>query len=155
MGCTKRVLKNNDSPAIGNGPLTLVARMNHSAEAGSNLCEDASNEAKVSARSAARLPLQVLLRFFQHSRWCRNRRLILSWVKALGGVSWRMRKKEKNPISIGPQFYTLLALTETIVTELRWGRKQGRRSGKTSERLVEQPRHIRRRLTGKLKIERL
>ena len=79
----------------------------------------------------------------------------MSWVKALGGVSWRMRKKEKNPISIGPQFYTLLALTETIVTELRWGRKQGRRSGKTSERLVEQPRHIRRRLTGKLKIERL
>jgi hypothetical protein len=84
-----------------------------------------------------------------------NRRVILSWVKALGGVSWRMRKNEKSPISIGPQFYTLLALTETIVTELRWGLKKGRRSGKTSERLVEQPRHIRRRLTGKLKMERL
>jgi hypothetical protein len=66
-----------------------------------------------------------------------------------------MSKNEKSPISIGPQFYTLLALTETIVTELRWGLKKGRRSGKTSERLVEQPRHIKRRLSGKLKMERL
>ena len=66
-----------------------------------------------------------------------------------------MRKNDKSLISIGPQFYTLLALTETIVAELRWGVKKGRRSGKTSERLVEEPRHVRRRLTGKLKIERL
>lgn len=66
-----------------------------------------------------------------------------------------MRKNEKSSIAIGPQFYTLLALTETIVAELRWGAKKGRRSGKASERLVEEPRHIRRRLTGKLKIERL
>jgi hypothetical protein len=66
-----------------------------------------------------------------------------------------MRKNEKSSNSIGPQFYTLLALTETIVAELRWGVKKGRRLGKTSERLVEEPRHVRRRLTGKLKIERL
>ena len=66
-----------------------------------------------------------------------------------------MPKKEKSSISIGPQFYTLLALTETIVAELRWGMKKGRQSGKPSERLVEEPRHGRRRLTGKLKIERI
>lgn len=66
-----------------------------------------------------------------------------------------MRKNEKNLLSIGPQFYTLLALTETIVTELRWGVKKSRRPSKPSERLIEEPRHVRRRLTGKLKIERL
>jgi hypothetical protein len=66
-----------------------------------------------------------------------------------------MRKNEKSSIAIGPQFYTLLALTETIVAELRWGAKKGRRSSKVPERLLEQPRHVRRRLTGKLKIERL
>lgn len=68
-----------------------------------------------------------------------------------------MGKNEKSLISIGPQFYTLLALTETIVAELRWGAKKGRRSSKVPERLrlLEQPRHVRRRLTGKLKIERL
>jgi hypothetical protein len=66
-----------------------------------------------------------------------------------------MPKKEKNSISIGPQFYTLLALTETIVAELRWGVKKGRQPGKRSNGLVEEPRHVRRRLTGKLKIERL
>jgi hypothetical protein len=66
-----------------------------------------------------------------------------------------MPKKEKNSISIGPQFYTLLALTESIVAELRWGVKKGRRSGKIPERLLEEPRDVRKRLTGKLKIERL
>jgi len=66
-----------------------------------------------------------------------------------------MPKNEKSLLSIGPQFYTLLALTETLVTELRWGVKKNRRSSKMSERLTEQPRPIRRRLTGKLKIERL
>ena len=66
-----------------------------------------------------------------------------------------MRKNEKSLLSIGPQFYTLLALTETLVTELRWGVRKSRRSSKTSERLVEQRRPVRRRLTGKLKIERL
>jgi hypothetical protein len=66
-----------------------------------------------------------------------------------------MLKKDKRLISIGPQFYTLLALTDTIITELRWGRKKNRRSEKMADRLVEEPRRIRRRLSGKLKIERL
>lgn len=66
-----------------------------------------------------------------------------------------MLKKEKRLISIGPQFYTLLALTDTIVAELRWGIKKSRRSEKMADRLVEEPRQIKRRLSGKLKIERL
>jgi hypothetical protein len=66
-----------------------------------------------------------------------------------------MPKKQKSSTFIGPQFYTLLALTETIVAELRWGAKKGRQSGKRSEQLVEEARHVKRRLTGKLKIERL
>jgi len=41
-----------------------------------------------------------------------------------------MVKKQKKPISMGPQFYTLLALTDTIVGELRWGMKKKRRSAK-------------------------
>jgi hypothetical protein len=66
-----------------------------------------------------------------------------------------MPKKEKSLICIGPQFYTLLALTDTIVAELRWGIKRKRRSGKAADRLVAEPRHVRRRLSGNLKIERL
>jgi hypothetical protein len=66
-----------------------------------------------------------------------------------------MLKKDKRLISIGPQFYMLLALTDTIVAELRWGKKKSRRSEKMADRLVEEPRQIRRRLSGKLKIERL
>ena len=66
-----------------------------------------------------------------------------------------MVKKEKKPISIGPQFYTLLALTNTIVAELRWGVKKSRRSAKLADSLVAEPRHVRRRVSGKLKIERL
>jgi hypothetical protein len=66
-----------------------------------------------------------------------------------------MLKKDKRLISIGPQFYMLLALTDTIVAELCWGKKKSRRSEKMADRLVEEPRQIRRRLSGKLKIERL
>jgi hypothetical protein len=66
-----------------------------------------------------------------------------------------MVKKEKKPISIGPQFYTLLALTDTIVAELRWGMKKQHRSTKVADRLIAEPREIKKRLSGKLKIERL
>jgi hypothetical protein len=66
-----------------------------------------------------------------------------------------MLKKEKKPISIGPQFYTLLALTDTIVTELRWGMKKNSRSAKITDPSSAETRPIRKRLTGKLKIERL
>jgi hypothetical protein len=61
-----------------------------------------------------------------------------------------MLKKDKRLISIGPQFYMLL--TDTIVAELCWGKKKSRRSEKMADRLVEEPRQIRRRLSGKLKI---
>ena len=63
--------------------------------------------------------------------------------------------KEKKPISIGPQFYTLLALTDTIVAELRWGKKKNNRLAKIAAPLITDPRLVRKRLTGKLKIERL
>jgi hypothetical protein len=66
-----------------------------------------------------------------------------------------MVKKEKKSISIGPQFYTLLALTDTIVAELRWGMKKNNRSAKIADPLMTAPRAIRKRLSGKLKIERL
>jgi hypothetical protein len=66
-----------------------------------------------------------------------------------------MVTKEKKPISIGPQFYTLLALTDTIVAELRWSMKKRRRTGKIADPLPAEPRQIRKRLSGKLKIERL
>lgn len=79
----------------------------------------------------------------------------LSWVTLLRRVSYVMAKKEKSLISIGPQFYTLLALTETIVTELRWGMKKSRRSGKIPVSRVDEPRQVRKRVSGKLKIERL
>jgi hypothetical protein len=78
-----------------------------------------------------------------------------SSVKTPAGLSWRMVKKEKKPISIGPQFYTLLALTNTIVAELRWGVKRSRRPAKLADSLVGETHHVKRRLTGKLKIERL
>ena len=66
-----------------------------------------------------------------------------------------MVKKEKKPISIGPQFYTLLALTDTIVAELRWGKKKNNRPAKIGDSLTAEPRLIKKRLSGKLKIERL
>jgi hypothetical protein len=62
--------------------------------------------------------------------------------------------KERKPISIGPQFYTLLALTDTIVAELRWGKKKNRLAKNTTP-LTPQPRLVRKCLSGKLKIERL
>ena len=81
--------------------------------------------------------------------------LILVAAKTPAGLSLAMVKKEKKPISIGPQFYTLLALTDTIVAELRWGMKKNHRSAKIAIPLVAEPRRIRKRLSGKLKIERL
>ena len=71
------------------------------------------------------------------------------------GLSLAMVKKEKKPISIGPQFYTLLALTDTIVAELRWGKKKNNRVAKIAAPLTLEPRQMRKRLSGKLKIERL
>jgi len=71
------------------------------------------------------------------------------------GLSLAMGKKEKKPISIGPQFYTLLSLTDTIVAELRWGKKKNNRLAKVADPLRAEPRLIRKRLSGKLKIERL
>ena len=65
-----------------------------------------------------------------------------------------MVKKDKKPISIGPQFYTLQAINETIVAELRWGKKK-KRLAKIGAPLTTEPRLIRKRLSGKLKIERL
>lgn len=62
--------------------------------------------------------------------------------------------KQKKPISIGPQFYTLLAITDTIVAELRWGKKKNRLA-KISAPVTTEPRVVRKRLSGKLKIERL
>jgi hypothetical protein len=82
-------------------------------------------------------------------------RLIFVAVKTPAGLSLAMVKKEKKPISIGPQFYTLLALTDTIVAELRWGMKKNNRSAKVADPLMAAPRGIRKRLSGKLKIERL
>jgi len=66
-----------------------------------------------------------------------------------------MGKKQKKAISMGPQFYTLLALTDTIVSELRWGMKKKRRALKVTDPLIAQPRQLKKRLSGKLKIERL
>jgi hypothetical protein len=66
-----------------------------------------------------------------------------------------MSRKEKKLISIGPQFYTLLSLTDTIVAELRWGKKKNNRLAKVPDPLTAEPRLIRKRLSGKLKTERL
>jgi hypothetical protein len=66
-----------------------------------------------------------------------------------------MAKNEKKPSLIGPQFYTLLALTDTIVSELRWGKKRINRLAKIGGLVTAEPRLIRKRLSGKLKIERL
>jgi hypothetical protein len=82
-------------------------------------------------------------------------RVIFLAVKTPPGLSLAMVKKEKKPLSIGPQFYTLLALTETIVAELRWGKKKNNRSARSAPALTAEPRLIRKRLSGKLKIERL
>jgi hypothetical protein len=82
-------------------------------------------------------------------------RLIFVAEKTPAGLSLAMAKKEKKPISIGPQFYTLLALTDTIVAELRWGKKKNNRVAKIADPLTLEPRLMRKRLSGKLKIERL
>jgi hypothetical protein len=82
-------------------------------------------------------------------------RVIFLAVKTPPGLSLAMVKKEKKPISIGPQFYTLLALTDTIVAELRWGMKKNHRLAKVADRLIAEPRQTKKRLSGKLKIERL
>jgi hypothetical protein len=76
-------------------------------------------------------------------------------VKTPAGLSLAMVKKENKPISIGPQFYTLLALTDTIVAELRWGKKKNNRPAKIGAPLMAEPRRMRKRLSGKLKIGRL
>jgi hypothetical protein len=85
----------------------------------------------------------------------RNAYLIFVAVKSPAGLSLPMVKKGKKPISIGPQFYTLLALTDTIVAELRWGKKKNSRLAKIAPPLTTGSRLIRKRLSGKLKIERL
>ena len=81
--------------------------------------------------------------------------MILLAIETRSELSFPMVKKQKKPISMGPQFYTLLALTETIVGELRWGMKKKRRSVKAADPLIAEPRQLRKRLSGKLKIERL
>jgi hypothetical protein len=66
-----------------------------------------------------------------------------------------MPKKEKNLISIGPQSHTLLALTGALVSELHWGMKKNRRTRKIADPLIAEALDTKRRLTGKLKVERL
>jgi hypothetical protein len=70
-------------------------------------------------------------------------------------VSWRMPKKEKSLISKGPQFHTFLALTEALVAELHWGMKKTRRTRKIADPLIAEAHGTKRRLSGKLKVERL
>ena len=66
-----------------------------------------------------------------------------------------MPKKEKSLIARGPQFYTLFAITEALVTELRWGKKTNRRTRNVAESLITEAYGIKKRLSGKLKVERL
>jgi hypothetical protein len=66
-----------------------------------------------------------------------------------------MPKKEKSLITKGPQFHTFLALTGALVAELHWGMKKNRRTRKMADRLVADALDTKRRLSGKLKVERL
>ncbi len=66
-----------------------------------------------------------------------------------------MPKKEKNLISTGLQFHTLLALTGALVSELHWEMKKNRRTRKIADPLIAGARETKRRLSGKLKVERL
>jgi len=66
-----------------------------------------------------------------------------------------MSEKEKNLISIGPQFHTLLAITGALVAELHWGMKKNRRTRKIADPLTAGARDTKNRLSGKLKVERL
>jgi hypothetical protein len=70
-------------------------------------------------------------------------------------VSWRIPKKEKSLISKGPQFHTFLALTGALVAELHWGMKKTRRTRKIADPLIAEAHGTKRRLNGKLKVERL
>jgi hypothetical protein len=69
-------------------------------------------------------------------------------------MEWRM-PKEKSLISKGPQFHTFLALTGALVAELHWEMKKIRRSRKIADPVIADPRDTKRRLSGKLKVERL
>jgi hypothetical protein len=66
-----------------------------------------------------------------------------------------MPKKEKSLISKGPQFHTLLALTGALVAELHWGMKKNRGTRKIADPLIAEAHGTKRRLSGKLKVERL
>jgi hypothetical protein len=66
-----------------------------------------------------------------------------------------MPKQEKSLISVSPQFHTLLALTGALVAELRGAKKKNRRTQNTAESLITEARASKRRLSGKLKVERL
>ena len=48
--------------------------------------------------------------------------------------------KRKNLVSIGPQFHTLLALTDALVAELHWGMKKNRRTQKIADPLIAEAR---------------
>jgi hypothetical protein len=66
-----------------------------------------------------------------------------------------MPKKEKSVISKGPQFHTFLALTGALVAELHWEMKKNRRTRKIADPLIADSPETKRRLSGKLKVERL
>jgi hypothetical protein len=67
----------------------------------------------------------------------------------------RCPKKEKSLISIGPQFHTLFGLTGALVAELGWAKKKNRQPQNVTESLITQAGGIKKRLSGKLKVERL
>jgi hypothetical protein len=66
-----------------------------------------------------------------------------------------MPKKEKKLISKGVQFHTFVALTGALVAEPHWGMKKNRRTRKIADPLIAEAHGTKRRLSGKLKVERL
>jgi hypothetical protein len=67
-----------------------------------------------------------------------------------------MSKKEKSLISVGyPQFNTFLAVTGALVAEQSWRRKKNRPTQNVAESLSAEAPGTKKRLSGKLKVERL
>jgi hypothetical protein len=64
-------------------------------------------------------------------------------------------KKEGRLISVGPQFHTLLAATGALIAELRRGRKKNRLTQNVAGSLSAEAAGTKRRMSGKLKVERL
>ena len=66
-----------------------------------------------------------------------------------------MPKKEKSLISVGAQFKTLRAFTGALIAELSWRKKKNRSTQNVAKSLIAEAPLSKKRLSGRLKVERI